>query len=398
MIRVLGVMTGTSCDGLDAACVSLSGSLWRVLWSASRNYPPSLRRKILALQQPGSRFTLSEALHADRVLGSWYGSTIHSLLRRLPSSHRPHVIANHGQTVAHHPPSAGRPGVTLQLGDPTRISISTGLTVVCAFREGDQAAGGQGAPLVPLFHALLARSQGLPWPGSAIQNLGGISNVTYLSRAGKLLAFDTGPGNLWIDDAMRRATNGRTSIDFDGKVARAHRLEVDPADIDRILRLPFFAKAPPKSTGRDDFPFQLLLSLSRARGGALVATATEVTARSIADSYSRWVLAKGLPLRRVILCGGGAKNRFLRERISWHLRARTSRLSPAAEVTTSDAVGTPSQHMEAQAFAILGHRALLGLPLGGSWTGARGFGPPAKIVPGENWKEVVRRIASHLKS
>ncbi len=397
MIRVLGVMTGTSCDGLDAVCIAISESGWRMLWDASRSYPSSLRKKVLTLQRTGSRFTLKELLIADRELGSWYGRTIQSLLQRLPSSQVPHVIANHGQTVAHHPPAAGVPGVTLQLGDPTRISTSTGLTVVCAFREGDQAAGGQGAPLVPVFHALLAHAKGLPRPGTAIHNLGGISNMTYLSGAGRILAFDTGPGNLWIDDAMRKATNGRKQFDREGEMARAHRREVDPTEIDRILRLPFFAKPPPKSTGRDDFPFQLLLSLSHARGGGLVATATEITARSIANAYSRWVLAKGLPLQRVILCGGGARNRFLRERIEWHLHARTPRLSAAVEVTPSETVGIPSQRVEAQAFAILGYRALVGLPLGGSWTGARGFGPPAKIVPGANWAKVVGRIGAHLR-
>jgi anhydro-N-acetylmuramic acid kinase len=366
-------MTGTSCDGLDAACLELDSVGWRPLWQESRPYPASLRRRVIAIQKPGSRVSLLELLELNRDLGEWYASTLAALVRSKRPA--PDVIANHGQTIAHFPDE----GVTLQAGDPARIAVTTGLTVVSNFREGDLAAGGQGAPLVPLYHRMLAdRLQG---GGVAIHNLGGISNLTYIDPAGAVLAFDTGPGNAWIDAAAERASGKK--MDRGGKLAFAG--EIDPAAMRKLLKHPFLAKKPPKSTGRDDFPIELFFSSCRARGADLVATATAYTIETIARSYERWILDRGLPLRAIYLCGGGASNPAIVE----SLRSRLD----GVEVGTLEDAGLDPRYVEAQSFALFGLLCLAGKPIGGPWTGARGYGPAGHIVPGRNWAEVVKQAA-----
>jgi anhydro-N-acetylmuramic acid kinase len=374
-VRVAGVMTGTSCDGLDLACVEFAGPAegpeWRALWSATAPYPVALRRRVLGAQKPGFEASAREWLELNRDLGEWYARTIARLIaRRAP---RPDLIANHGQTLAHFPDRR----VTMQMGDPALIARATGLTVACSFRDGDVAAGGQGAPLVPRFHALMARKivgadRGR---GIAIHNLGGISNLTYLGPRDLTLAFDTGPANAWIDAAASRATRGRQSMDTGGRLARAGH--ADLRAVQAALSHPFFRRHAPKSTGRDDFPFEILLELTRARGADLVATATAVTIASVSRAYEREILGRGLPLARVLFCGGGAKNPSIIEGVRDWLAAASPRVS----------VGTlaDSQLIEAQAFAYLGYLSLHGHAVGGAWTGARGIAPPAHLVPGANW-------------
>lgn len=376
-LRIAGIMTGTSCDGLDLACVEFNGSAdrlrWRSLWSASAPYPPALRRRVLAAQLPDADLALADWLVLNRDLGRWYGQAIARLVRK----RAPHVLANHGQTLAHHPSR----GVTLQLGDPSILARETGITVACSFREGDLAAGGQGAPLVPRFHSLLAREIASRGQAISIHNLGGISNLTYLGR-GAPLAFDTGPANLWIDAAAARATNGHLRMDRGGRLARLGR--VDDEAVRRALAHPFFRKSAPKSTGRDEFPFELLTKHTGAKGADLVATATAVTVESIARAYENAILRRGLPLHTIHFGGGGAKNPTLLE---W-LAARL----PSIRIATLEDSGHDSQLVEAQAFAYSGCLALLGHPVGGAWTGASGFAPPAHLIPGANWRRVVARV------
>lgn len=385
-LRVLGVMTGTSCDGLDASCLEFSGSpdnpRWKALWTVSSPYPSKLRERTLALQQPAVRAPIRDWLELDATLGEWFGRE----LARLIASTRikPDVIANHGQTAAHFPPAGTRRvarGKTLQLGDPTRIAAATGLTVISNFRDGDLSAGGQGAPLVPLFHRALAARSGRP-DGIAIHNIGGISNLTYFSRKGPPLAFDTGPGNIWIDAATEIATRGRSGIDRGGQLARSGIIDIDA--VRTAMEHPYFKLRAPKSTGRDDFPFKLLLSLTRARDASLVSTAAAVTVESIGRAYETHVIRKGLPLKRIYICGGGAKNTTL---LQW-LEDRL----PGTRIETTEALGIEPQAVESCAFAYFGFVALHGLPLGGEWTGARGFGSPAHIIPGENWAKVLAKL------
>ncbi|MFZ9595388.1 MAG: anhydro-N-acetylmuramic acid kinase [Bdellovibrionia bacterium] len=381
-LKILGVMTGTSCDGQDAACVEVHSQGWSVLWSDTRGYPSLLRKRVLEFQKPGSTHTTLHALELNRDLGLWYASS----LKKIISGHskKPDVIANHGQTVAHFPKARAK-GTTLQLGDGTRIAAATGLTVVHQFGEGDLAAGGQGAPLAPRFHQLLAQRLDPKRQGISFHNLGGISNLSYFGPKGKVLAFDTGPANLWIDAAMTQFTSGRLHYDPQGK--NAARGQVDQQALDRVLKLPFFQAPPPKSTGRDDFPFELLLSFTRARGEDLVATATAITAQSIAQAYRNWILKARLPLKSIFLCGGGAKNQTLLSLLREQL--------PTLEVHPLNQPGLRIESVEATAFALLGYLSLRGEPLGGEWTGARLFAPPGSLIPGKNWLQVLEKILTH---
>jgi anhydro-N-acetylmuramic acid kinase len=383
-LRVAGVMTGTSCDGLDVACAEFDGPShalsWRPLWNATAPYPAELRRRVLDAQEPGFRLASHAWLRLHHDLGLWYAKALKKIMtRRLP---RPHLIANHGQTLAHFPDE----GMTLQLGDPSLIARLTGLSIACGFREGDLAAGGQGAPLVPRFHALLARRLGGPGRNLAIHNLGGMSNLTYLGAQGKVLAFDTGPGNAWIDAAAAKVSRGKLAMDRGGKLAQNGLADLKA--VRAVLTHPYFGKRAPKSTGRDDFPFTMLLRRTRATGADLVATATAVTIESVAQAYEREILRRKLPLDEIHFSGGGAKNPALIDGI----RKRLAGVEVHAFGVSGRGKALDPQQIEAQAFAYLGCLAILGAPIGGPWTGARGFAPPAHLIPGANWIEVMSRL------
>lgn len=370
-------MTGTSCDGLDACCLSIDSNGFEARWSSSTPYPASLRQRVLKAQAPGARVSIREFLELDRDLGDFYGRTLRAMITRKKGG-PVHVIANHGQTVAHFP----QDGTTLQMGNAARIAHATGLTVVSAFRDGDLAAGGEGAPLAPLFHQIIAQGaqpeRGTPGGAVSIHNMGGISNLTYVPRRGQIIAFDTGPGNIWIDEATRIATRGARTFDRSGSLAS--KGEPDIRAVEKILRLAYFKRRPPKSTGRDDFPFEVLRKATRAAGADLVATATAITVESVARAY------EGLPhgLSAIYVCGGGAKNDFVLRSLSARLGIRVSPIQQ---------LGLDPQYIEAQAFALFGFLSLNGQPLGGSWTGARGFGPPGHITPGKNWNQVTEVLA-----
>lgn len=378
---VLGVMTGTSCDGLDAVCVEFTKSeerfpKWKILWSESLSYPKNLRARVLKLQLPKRKISLKDFLELDRDLGLWYGDSLRKMMER--NSPHPHAIANHGQTVAHFPDSE----TTLQLGDPTRIANATGLSVISHFREGDMAAGGQGAPLLPLFHQILASQLPEAGQGIAIHNLGGISNLTYIHPNGEVTAFDTGPSNIWIDEAVAFVSRGRKKFDRDGAIAR--KGVPDSTAVEKLLKLPYFKKSPPKSTGRDDFPFSLLRSKTRVRGENLVATATLATVETVSEAYQNFILKKGYPLAAVYCAGGGGKNGFMMELLS-------KRLEPVKVTRLAEAgiSGLSEQILEPLGFAMFGYLSLKGQSLGGSWTGAQNFGSPGWITPGGNWRELL---------
>jgi anhydro-N-acetylmuramic acid kinase len=333
---------------------------------------------------PGSKLTLRELLELERDLGEWYGSIFKKMIAQ--QKIKPDLIANHGQTIAHFP-GAARKGVTLQIGDATRIAYLTGLTTVTTFRDGDMSAGGEGAPLAPGFHRLLAGHLDPKGEGTSIHNIGGISNFTYLgpsSKTERVIACDTGPGNVWIDAATELATRGKRKFDADGKLALQG--EVDERAVKKILRMPYFAKKPPKSTGRDDFPLKLLLDATRARDASLVATATAITVESIAQAYERFIFDARLPLGGIHISGGGAHNSVL---MNW-LSDRLS--SSHVQVQRLSDSGFDGKLIEAQAFAFFGLLSVLGQPVGGSWTGVKGFAPPGLIAPGENWPEVLSKV------
>lgn len=329
--------------------------------------------------------SLKEILSLHRDLGTWYGAALKKILhsQRL----KPEVIANHGQTVAHFPSLKGQ-GMTLQLGDATRIAVATRRTVIAHFREGDLAAGGQGAPLAPFFHKLLAQTFGKAQKGIAIHNLGGISNLTYLGPKKTFLAFDTGPASVWIDAATELASKGKMKFDRGGALAKQG--VVDTQCVQQVLKHPYFSACLPKSTGRDDFPLNYFLSRTHATGTDLISTATQITVESIAQAYETWILGKKLPLSKVYFCGGGAQNLTLMNR----LRTRLPKIS----WSTLAEEGVDPQTVEAQAFALFGFCSLFGLPVGGPWTSVPEFGPPGHIIPGENWDGILKKLSLFKKN
>jgi anhydro-N-acetylmuramic acid kinase len=391
-LKILGMMTGTSCDGIDMACIEINSEGWTPLWNNSSPYPQSLRKRVLEFQRPTSTHTSQSWLELDRDLGVWYGQAAQKSI--VKQKDRPDVVANHGQTVAHFPHKANLSrkrsknispnlGTTLQLGDGTRIATATGLTVVTQFREGDMAAGGQGAPLAPLFHQMLAAQMLTGTPGISIHNMGGISNLSYFGPKRKVLAFDTGPANIWIDSATEQATKGKQKFDKGGRLALLGK--ADALAVAQVLKHPFFSQHPPKSTGRDQFPFEYLTSKTKSKGPDLIATATAVTIQSVIKAYQRWIIQAGLPLQKIYVCGGGAKNLTLLRGIEAGL--------PGTQVSTLTSMGLEAQTIEPLAFAVFGYLSLLGNPLGGSWTGSSSFGPPGHIIPGQNWAAVLKKIS-----
>ena len=380
-MKILGIMTGTSCDGLDVACADFQKRKWKPLWSKSAPYPPALRKRVLAAQLPDGKLSLREWGELHRDIGIWIARGIQSILAKTPAHMRPVAIACHGQTVAHFP-SAKKLGFTIQLGDPARIAEATGLTVISNFRDGDMAAGGEGAPLAPRFHKFIAGSR----TGISIHNLGGISNLTYLGPKNLILAFDTGPANLWVDAATELVTRGKRKFDHNGALARGAR--PDFAAVHPILENKFFLRHPPKSTGRDDFPFSILLNATSVRDASLIATATAITVESIARVYEKFVLKKDLPLHRIYFSGGGARNRFLIESLG--VRLSGIRIAPLTEL------GVDPHYLEAVAFAYFGYLALKGHALGGAWTAVRDWAPPARVTPGRAWPQIVRQLAREV--
>jgi anhydro-N-acetylmuramic acid kinase len=374
-MKIAGIMTGTSCDGLDVSCLEFSNAIYRPLWSRSAPYPKNLRARVLNCQLPGAKLSLKEFGELHRDLGLWFASALSKILASTPSAQRPDAIACHGQTVAHFP-AAKELGFTLQLGDPTRIAAANGLTVISNFRDGDMSSAGEGAPLAPRFHQLIA--QHLPEKNLAIHNLGGISNLTYINPT-TTIAFDTGPGNCWIDAAAELTAGNK--FDHAGRVASQG--VPDQHAVKKILALRFFQRLPPKSTGRDDFPFSLLLNATNQRDLNLIATATAITAESIVRAYEK--LLPQLP-QAIYFCGGGAKNKFL-------LRSIQQRL-PQVRIATLE----NSQYLESQAFAYFGHLALRAQPLGGPWTGVTGWAPAAHIIPGRNWARIVQTLSREVPS
>ncbi|MBI2932195.1 MAG: anhydro-N-acetylmuramic acid kinase [Planctomycetes bacterium] len=354
----VGLMSGTSADGVTAVLVRVGRGL-RVLRHRTFPFHPRERRRILSLATADAR-VLSEA-------NFWIGERFAEAARRIMRGAPVTVIGSHGQTVWHEP---GRH--TLQLGEASVIAERTGVTVVADFRPRDIAAGGQGAPLVPYVDAYLFGGDSRV---RALQNIGGIANVTIVG--GKRTAFDTGPGNALIDEAVRIATRGRQEYDEDGRIAA--RGSVDEALVARLMGHPYFAKRPPKSTGRELFSRTFLLErcerMLRSRAEDAIATLTCFTARSIADAYRRFVRDR---IDEVVVSGGGALNPVLMR----HLREM---LDPVP-VRSLSAYGIDPMAKEAAAFALLAVEAVRGRLNTAAWaTGARRGVVAGKIVPGRNF-------------
>ncbi|MBD2018796.1 anhydro-N-acetylmuramic acid kinase [Leptolyngbya sp. FACHB-36] len=369
MTRVIGLMSGTSIDGIDAALVEIAGSTHdlQVHLIAGETYPYSsdLRQQVLAVCG-GAPLSMAELAELDdRIAYEFANAAIALQAEHLHAD----LIGSHGQTVYHRPP---RPpsseerkvslitpalGYSLQLGRGASIAAQTGITTISNFRAADIAAGGQGAPLVPAVDAWLLRH---PTLDRCVQNLGGIGNVTYLPATKRaadssILGWDTGPANLLLDLAVQQLSNGAKTYDKNGEWAASGTPY--PALVDRWLQHAFFQTPPPKSTGRELFGLPYLQQcMTDAKDAALsdadfLATLTEFTAGSIADSYRRFL--PHLP-DQVLLCGGGSKNEYLKQRIQRHL-------SSVAVLTTDD-VDISADFKEAIAFAVLAYWREQGIP------------------------------------
>lgn len=375
--RIVGLMSGTSVDGVDAALVEVSGSgqslrLERIFASLTLPYTSEERLRIHALF--GGH--VADICEMNFLLGERFAEAALAVIAE--AGLRPedvHLIGSHGQTIYHIPRGQHRRPSTLQIGEPAIIAERTGITTVANFRPRDIAAGGEGAPLVPYVDWALCRR---PDETVALQNIGGIANVTVVTpELDDLLAFDTGPGNMVIDAATSLATQGRQSFDEDGRIATSS--SPDMAVVEELLRDPYFALPPPKSTGREYWGAQYVERLVERFTGSrpvvsLVSDLTELVARTIHDAYARFIFPR-FEIGSVYLSGGGQKNPVLRRRLE--------DLFAPVPVTDSSALGLPVEAKEAIAFAVLANETICGSPsnVPGA-TGALGRRILGVIVPG----------------
>ena len=351
----LGLISGTSADGIDGA-LALFDPAPRLHAAMTYPYPPQLRARILELAQGAGATTLDEVGALDASIGACFAEAAASLLEHAGvSAADVRAIGSHGQTVRHRPNAT--PRFTLQLGDPSLIAERLQITTVADFRRADLAAGGQAAPLLPIFHAALFAC---PDVERGVLNLGGISNLTVLRTDGSVLGFDVGPANGLLDAWCELHTG--EAFDRDG--AFASRGQVDHTLLRRLMAEEYFRAAPPKSTGREHFHLDWLRA--RLHDGTpepedVQATLVELSARSVADA----VQSHAAGAREILVCGGGVHNPLL-------MHALRSALAPRAVRNTAE-LGVDPDYLEATAFAWLARQRLAGQPGNlPSVTGARG--------------------------
>ncbi|AZB72424.1 anhydro-N-acetylmuramic acid kinase [Synechococcus elongatus] len=349
-MRVLGLISGTSADGIDAAIAEIRGQQAdlqvNLIAFETIAYDPALRDRILEVAA-GFPLSVAELTALDATIAQSFARAAQTLIARSGSVD---LIGSHGQTIYHQPPQAGQLGWSVQLGWGAAIAQQTGIPTISNFRSADLAVGGQGAPLVPAVDLWLLGSDS---ENRCVQNIGGIGNLTWLPRRDRpdwqteVRGWDTGPGNSLLDLAVQKLSQGRLSYDAGGQWAATG--QIDQALCDRWLQEDdYFRLPPPKSTGRERYGWQFLetwaAELDRLSAADQLATLTEFTAVSIADNYRRFLPA--LP-DRVLLCGGGLHNQFLVQRLQQHL--------PTVAIASTDEFGVNSQAKEAISIAVLAY-------------------------------------------
>jgi anhydro-N-acetylmuramic acid kinase len=374
-MRVAGLMSGTSADGVDVAIVDIDAGKVRVRVFDTFPYSAQLRKCILK-----QSLNVADVCHLNFVIGEVFAE---SLIKLCKKSKIPlgsiDLIGSHGQTIYHNPKGRrfGNKTIrsTLQIGEPSIIAQKTGIATVADFRPKDLAAGGQGAPLVPFADYFLFRDK---HRNRAIQNIGGITNITYLPancRMSDIIAFDTGPGNMLIDGLISILSKGRQNYDRAGKLAA--KGIVNKAILNNMLKHPFFRKRPPKSTGREEFgrrycdEFYRKVVKKSLPAENIMATVTAFTVVSIAQAYRRFL--PQMP-DEIVLAGGGAHNTTLVEMLRQQL--------DECKILLSDDLGINCDAREAISFAILAYATIRGIPNNiPAATGAKQPLVLGKIVP-----------------
>jgi anhydro-N-acetylmuramic acid kinase len=401
MPLVIGLMSGTSADGVDAALVRIEGRSWSMRVNVEAfltwPFPAGMRQAILAASDPQTG-SVDLLCRLNVALGEVFAEAALAVVRLAGIDiGAVDLIGSHGQTVQHLPePSllGGYPiRATLQLGEPSVVAERTGVMTVADFRPRDMAAGGEGAPLAPYVHYVLF---GDTRRTRVVHNIGGISNVTLLPAGATLaevLAFDTGPGNMLIDGTIGRLSANRETFDYNGERAKSGR--VHEALVQELLAHPFLRRAPPKSTGREAFGAAFLEQIATravelgVMDNDLIATMTAFTAATIVDAYRRFILRQH-PRVESILCGGGSRNPTL---VDWLRREL-----PEVTWSSSDAFGISADALEAVIFAVLAHETICGhvanVPTA---TGARRAVILGKVVPGRDGWTALQRLGQDLR-
>ena len=384
---IIGLMSGTSCDGIDACLVKITGNGLStevdILGFETYPYENEIRKLIFeaSCKETG---TVDKICQLNFILGKLFADAARQIAGKLPIPlSEIDIVGSHGQTIYHVSSLKENSGQevrsTLQIGESAVIAQETGVTTVADFRTRDIAAGGEGAPLVPYADYILFGRDGI---GRAVQNIGGISNVTFLPTGGnvnEIIAFDNGPGNMIIDRFAETITDGTLRYDKNGELASKGRLNQDL--LERLCTHPYLSKPPPKSAGREDFGIQFSDDLyQELRQDNIdvhdaITTITAFTAKSISDSYRKFIQTC-YKIDEVIISGGGVHNPVLIQFLKDYLGD--------IEIRKVDDFGIPSDAKEALAFAILANETISGNPCNvPSATGAKESVVMGKIIPGK---------------
>jgi anhydro-N-acetylmuramic acid kinase len=365
-MKVIGMMSGTSADGMDAALAEISGAppslTAKLAGHCHASFPPYLRERILHVAN-GAEIPAAEISELNFLLGEELGRAVMNACKKWRvAPNDVSLIGSHGQTIFHQGIKSKYHGKlripsTLQIGDISVIAARTGITTIGDFRPADMAAGGQGAPLIPFADYLL---YGDSLRGRVALNIGGIANVTVIpahARTEDVFAFDTGPGNMIVDALVERTTGGREKFDRDARIALSGR--TIPELLVRLMREPYLRQKPPKSTGRElfgaNYAQELLTWGKRHHAGAadLIRTATIFTSMSIADAFRRSILPRA-HVEELIVAGGGAHNPLMMAQLAASL--------PGIEVVPATRFGVPPEAKEAFGFALLAYETYHGRP------------------------------------
>lgn len=377
----IGIMSGTSVDGIDVAIVRFADRPELIRFS---EFPmsPKLREPVFRLAAPGFG-EIDNMGGLDRALGLAFADAALAAIKAAglkPSDIA--AIGNHGQTIRHRPGT--RYPFSLQIGCPATIAEATRITTVSDFRSRDMVAGGEGAPLVPFAHSQLFASK---QENLAILNIGGIANVTWLGSDGGVTGFDVGPGNMVMDGLMLAISDGRHAYDEDGALAAMGQICLPL--LDKLMSHPFLQRSPPKSSGREEFGYGVISQIMQwpdLSDADRMATACQFTADCILDSIG---FMPGAP-EQWMICGGGACNA--------HLMGLLKRQLSPALVQTTAAAGIPPRAVEAVSFALLARQTLMGLsntlP---EVTGAAHAVCGGRITPGENWPDLLQAIPEWIR-